>query len=326
MNYRIISGLLGAFLLSGGPAVASEQQDELPAFDSFSFYRDPLFGAQRPAAEPASATRPVPDEQLAGSPKPLAQPEEQGAAPLSQNERYELQLALDKALSQILKLTVDYEALRSRVENVAQERGPATELSAGDFASAAGEKRRVQALMDLNSKRLADRDEQIALLNDRLEALQARLREMKVELTASQLAVARQGQAPQAPDVKELPRGYGVAREQVVEGLQFEEGSARIASGSLSSIAPLLERLRQNREFAVQINGYTDNLGSADANLRLSKQRAEAVADYLVDQGIDRERIMALGFGEQRPIASNETEQGRVKNRRVAILLLDQNQ
>ena len=115
--------------------------------------------------------------------------------------------------------------------------------------------------------------------------------------------------------------GYTPAREWVISGLQFEEGSADIDRASVDSLASLVTQLRENEALAVQINGYTDNVGSAASNLSLSQDRADAVAAYLVEQGIGKDRIKALGYGELRPIASNDTAEGRAQNRRVEVAI-----
>jgi outer membrane protein OmpA-like peptidoglycan-associated protein len=71
----------------------------------------------------------------------------------------------------------------------------------------------------------------------------------------------------------------------------------------------------------VKIGGYTDNSGNPDANKQLSQARAEAVCDALEAHGVDRSRVQAEGYGDQHPIADNNTAEGRAKNRRVAILV-----
>jgi K(+)-stimulated pyrophosphate-energized sodium pump len=69
----------------------------------------------------------------------------------------------------------------------------------------------------------------------------------------------------------------------------------------------------------VKIGGYTDNTGDAAANLELSRKRAEAVRNQLEEMGIDAKRISAEGYGAQHPIANNDTAEGRMQNRRIAI-------
>jgi outer membrane protein OmpA-like peptidoglycan-associated protein len=72
----------------------------------------------------------------------------------------------------------------------------------------------------------------------------------------------------------------------------------------------------------LEIAGYTDNVGSGDANLRLSRNRANAVVAQLVKEGVPRDRLMARGFGEEYPQADNATAEGRAENRRVAMKVI----
>jgi OOP family OmpA-OmpF porin len=67
------------------------------------------------------------------------------------------------------------------------------------------------------------------------------------------------------------------------------------------------------------VEGHTDNVGADAYNMNLSKERAKAVMDYLVSKGVPATKISSVGYGEEKPIASNETEEGRSKNRRVEI-------
>ncbi|MNI98745.1 putative lipoprotein YiaD precursor [compost metagenome] len=76
-----------------------------------------------------------------------------------------------------------------------------------------------------------------------------------------------------------------------------------------------------DKNFSLKLAGHTDNTGSMQLNLRLSKQRAEAVKAYLVAQGANASRIEATGYGPNQPIASNKTKEGRQKNRRVEFSL-----
>lgn len=71
----------------------------------------------------------------------------------------------------------------------------------------------------------------------------------------------------------------------------------------------------------LQVEGYTDNIGSDDFNQKLSEQRAEAVRDYLISQGVNEQTITAKGFGPANPVADNSTSQGRQANRRVEIIV-----
>jgi OOP family OmpA-OmpF porin len=77
--------------------------------------------------------------------------------------------------------------------------------------------------------------------------------------------------------------------------------------------------LKQNPEIKVEIQGHTDHIGTAVYNQGLSENRAKAVRDYLVRQGIASYRLTAEGYGLTQPVASNDTEEGRAKNRRVEL-------
>ena len=77
--------------------------------------------------------------------------------------------------------------------------------------------------------------------------------------------------------------------------------------------------LTENRELQMEIYGHTDNVGTETYNQKLSEKRVQAVADYLVQKGIDLARVPAMGFGESQPIADNDTPEGRQLNRRVEI-------
>lgn len=108
----------------------------------------------------------------------------------------------------------------------------------------------------------------------------------------------------------------------VIDGLTFVSGSAQLtdeASVVLDSVASSLQQIPEAR---ARVTAHTDNLGSADANMQLSRQRALAVAKYLVDKGIRKARLEARAFGEIRPIDTNSIESGRRNNRRVEIDLI----
>ena len=73
----------------------------------------------------------------------------------------------------------------------------------------------------------------------------------------------------------------------------------------------------------VEVGGHTDNVGSDEANLKLSHYRAKSVRDYMVKAGIASERLQAKGYGEMQPVADNETEDGRKANRRTEFVILE---
>ena len=99
----------------------------------------------------------------------------------------------------------------------------------------------------------------------------------------------------------------------------FESGLPRLSEDASQRLGALAQTLRRYPESNVAVRGYTDSLGNTKANLRLSEERANNVSGYLSSAGVDPSRLKALGFGEQFPVASNDTDDGRQKNRRVEI-------
>ncbi len=109
----------------------------------------------------------------------------------------------------------------------------------------------------------------------------------------------------------------------VLPDITFESGKAVLSLNAKKVLERVYESLKSNPAIEVEIRGYTDSVGSAGNNLRLSQRRAEAVKDYLVDKGIAFGRLRAIGYGEANPIASNNTAEGRAKNRRIEFVPIE---
>jgi len=97
----------------------------------------------------------------------------------------------------------------------------------------------------------------------------------------------------------------------------FDTGQASIQQDSDAVLDHLTATAMRCPDAQIEISGHTDTIGSDDTNLELSRRRAEAVADYLKKAGIAAERMTAVGYGNTRPIASNDSEAGRAQNRRI---------
>jgi outer membrane protein OmpA-like peptidoglycan-associated protein len=104
--------------------------------------------------------------------------------------------------------------------------------------------------------------------------------------------------------------------------LQFDLDGDELERGAGTTLSPVLDFLNDNPEVRVRITGHTCWLGSNEHNLDLSQRRADAVGDYLVSRGIDRDRLFVAAEGESQPIDTNLTEEGRRSNRRVEVLQL----
>jgi len=104
----------------------------------------------------------------------------------------------------------------------------------------------------------------------------------------------------------------------------FEFGKADLKQElkeNLAEIAGILKNLLT--ESTVIVEGYTDNVGKADANKKLSEQRAKAVVEYLVGRGVDKKRLKSVGYGATKFVADNSTDEGKAKNRRVELVIKD---
>lgn len=105
----------------------------------------------------------------------------------------------------------------------------------------------------------------------------------------------------------------------MAKGIGFKTGGYNLSANIYASLNSVAEILNEYPDSSLRIVGYTDSVGSAESNLTLSEERAESVSTYLNERGIKSGRLSTRGYGERRPIASNETNSGRAANRRVEI-------
>jgi outer membrane protein OmpA-like peptidoglycan-associated protein len=186
---------------------------------------------------------------------------------------------------------------------------------------------------------LEARDTEILLKDRKIrkeekEAAQARLEAARAkeeaELKAREAAQAR-AQAETARElaeqmkeeigklnVKETDRGLVLTLGDVL----FEFDKAELMPGAVRTVDKVVAFLEQYKTRDILIEGHTDSIGTAAYNQELSQRRAEALRDALIKRGIASNRIVAKGYGESYPVASNETEAGRQQNRRVEIVIL----
>lgn len=200
--------------------------------------------------------------------------------------------------------------------------GPMQEL--GEYA-----RQRAQEVRRLKQE-LQDRDEQIASVNNQLQRVESRLGGESQERIALQRQVDAQARlraniaAIEASFTADEARIYRQGEDVVVSlmGISFPSGRSSIDASS----APLMRKVQQALALfpgaSVLIEGHTDANGSDSANLILSQDRADAVKQYLVSQfGADAEKISSIGYGEARPVATNETPAGRARNRRIDLVI-----
>ncbi len=114
-----------------------------------------------------------------------------------------------------------------------------------------------------------------------------------------------------------------IGKEVQINDIHFATNSSLFDKESMIVLNSFIEFLNTNQRVKIEIQGHTDNVGDAKANLELSKERAKAVRDYIVIMGIDSSRITNYkGFGQTKPISSNNTEEGRAKNRRTEFVIV----
>jgi OmpA-OmpF porin, OOP family len=107
----------------------------------------------------------------------------------------------------------------------------------------------------------------------------------------------------------------------LIYGIYFDTGKSEIKPESDDAISEIAKLLQNNAALKLQVVGHTDNLGSFDLNMKLSKDRADAVARVLIDKhGIAADRLKSYGVASLAPVASNDTEEGKAKNRRVELV------
>jgi OmpA-OmpF porin, OOP family len=107
-----------------------------------------------------------------------------------------------------------------------------------------------------------------------------------------------------------------------LQNILFETAKAELKSDSFESLDKLANMMNANKDIKILISGHTDNVGNSAYNLDLSGKRVRSVAAYLQTKGIDSSRLKSQGFGSSKPIADNNTEEGKQKNRRVEVTIL----
>ena len=106
------------------------------------------------------------------------------------------------------------------------------------------------------------------------------------------------------------------------KSILFDTGKSTITSESYAILNSIVEVLNQYSADSFIVEGNTDNTGESNDNIKLSKDRSEAVMNYFIEKGISKNRLKSVGYGDKKPVATNDTEEGRKINRRVEINLV----
>ena len=113
-----------------------------------------------------------------------------------------------------------------------------------------------------------------------------------------------------------------VGEKIILKNIFYETDSYQLANTSIAELNKLLEFLKNNSNLKIEISGHTDNVGTSKHNMELSENRAKSVFNYLVESGINSNRLEYKGYGELQAISSNETEKGRADNRRTEVKII----
>jgi outer membrane protein OmpA-like peptidoglycan-associated protein len=176
----------------------------------------------------------------------------------------------------------------------------------------------------------ADAERNRIIAESRARQAEAAQRELEIQTRiAAEQARAAQEAEQRAQDLereleqleaRDTDRGLVLTLGDIL----FETGQATLTPGSMTTIDRLAQFMRDYPERSVRIEGHTDAAGDDAANQALSERRAAAVRSELMGRGVDAARIATAGYGETRPIASNDSAAGRLQNRRIEIVLSDE--
>ena len=179
---------------------------------------------------------------------------------------------------------------------------------------------------------LANRHAQIAgeqgrraELQEQINSAEERRKELELQMSSSAAEEARREaeelrRQMEAMQAEQTDRGMVLTLGDVL----FDLNRAELKSSGEATVRRLAEFMAEYKDRRVRVEGYTDSTGEASYNQGLSERRAESVRDTLVNMGISSTRVETKGFGEQFPVASNDTSGGRQQNRRVEIVISDE--
>jgi OOP family OmpA-OmpF porin len=191
----------------------------------------------------------------------------------------------------------------------------------------------IQTLQDHATKLeqdLAVRDQQVEMLNARIAELEEKLGGVEKEKSAlakqmeAQAKIREQFAAVDKLFTREEANVLRKGNDIIVRliGLTFPVGKATIEPQNFGLLTKVQQAINMFPECSITIEGHTDSHGSDQKNMVLSQERADAVNKYIqANMGLDASRINAVGYGENKPIANNETKEGRAKNRRIEVII-----
>lgn len=243
-----------------------------------------------------------------------------GCAGHQKNER-----ALQDASSDFQKVKEDTNVLRSAPRDVIR----AGELlaKAERLTSYVGSGKDVDHYAYLSSRysAIAMEHSKLLLNQEKLARLELERQRLQLALREAKLSGAQQQGQWAQDQVESLSTQQGERGLVMTLGdMLFDTGHAELKRSANRTVLKVVQFLQFNPKRVVRIEGYTDSTGDSRENQKLSRDRAQAVADVLVDLGVEEERIQVEGYGDQYPIDVNTSERGRAQNRRVEIVFSDE--
>ena len=209
------------------------------------------------------------------------------------------------------KVTAHYAYLATQVSHIAEQRAK-EQVAIARIKAGETERQRIliSARESETNRALAQaRDAQAAAEQARNEAQNAQ----------SQMAQAQAENQRLMGELQAAQTNRGIVL--TLGDVLFDTGEAQLKAGATRPIEQIATFLQENPERSVQVEGFTDSRGTDEYNQQLSQRRADAVAQAIVQRGIDSQRVRALGYGEEFPKASNESAGSRQLNRRVEIIV-----
>ncbi|AZF38791.1 Outer membrane protein [Pseudomonas sp. R4-39-08] len=159
---------------------------------------------------------------------------------------------------------------------------------------------------------------------ERLAKLELERQRLQLALRESKLASVQQQGKWVEQQIASLTTQTDRGLVMTLGDVLFDTGEAELQNSANRTVLKIVQFLQLNPRRTVRIEGYTDNTGGEHDNLTLSHDRAQSVADVLIDLGIDEKRIQVEGYGDKYPVEANASERGRAQNRRVEIVFSDE--
>jgi outer membrane protein OmpA-like peptidoglycan-associated protein len=232
---------------------------------------------------------------------------------VQQNSRDAAQTAEDARLITIRKIE-DQQTADAQAASAAREADAAAQAAEADRQRKAAEEAKAQA--DADAQRALEQ-QQAAEAASAAAAQQAQAQVAQAEAEKTRLREQLREQLNQVLETRESAGKLIVNMSDVL----FDTGKYTLKPGAKEKLAKISGILISHPGLTLEVDGHTDSVGSDNFNFKLSEERADAVREYLVAQGVQPDTITSHGFGKDKPVATNDTAAGRQLNRRVEIVV-----